>query len=416
MEGGDEADDGGFAGARRSHEGGGGAGFGSEADVVQDGLAGVVLEGHVVEGDVALEGIDLADALGIFVLGALGEDFLGAIESGEGFCQLRADGNHLEHGGNQESEVQDEREQSADGERRRGGQNLAGADIHDGAADHSHHHGGREGHQRDGGEGAHDVVQQALHARCEHACFPGFGVIAFDDAHARQRLGQTAGDIGVDLAALAEDGADLAEGHAEADGAHDDEEQGETGQQGADAEQDEEREQRRQHAAEEFHQPGADEVAHALHVAHDAGDQGAGFIGIVIGHRQTADVLLHLAPQFGNEALPFLGKQLGKGERGDALNDGGGENGAYDPFEEGDLVLVDHIIDQELGSAGQDQTTQSANEHQQEAEGDFAAPRTHQFLEEGQGAAQVILFGLRRRQDYAFTTEYTIPWMIKKLL
>src|ERR1039457_3590604 len=120
MEGGNEADDGGFAGARRSHEGGGGAGFGREADVVQDGLAGVVLEGHVVEGDVALEGIDLADAPGIFVLGALGEDFLGAIESGESLGQLRADGNHLEHGGDQEGEVQNEREQSRSEERRVG--------------------------------------------------------------------------------------------------------------------------------------------------------------------------------------------------------------------------------------------------------------------------------------------------------
>ena len=105
MEGGDQADDGGFSGAGRSHERGGGAGLGSEADFAEDGLTGVVLEGHVVEINVTLDGIDPADALSVFVLGPLGEDFLGAIESGERFGQLGADADHLQHGRHQESEV-----------------------------------------------------------------------------------------------------------------------------------------------------------------------------------------------------------------------------------------------------------------------------------------------------------------------
>ncbi len=40
----------------------------------------------------------------------------------------------------------------------------------------------------------------------------GFGVIALDDADAAERFGETAGDFGVDLGALAEDGADGLEG------------------------------------------------------------------------------------------------------------------------------------------------------------------------------------------------------------
>ena len=80
----------------------------------------------------------------------------------------------------------------------------------------------------------HDVVQQALHAGGEDARLAGLGMIALDDAHAGQRLGEPAGDLGVDLAALAEDRADLAEGLGQAERGHDHEEQRNAGQQRAD--------------------------------------------------------------------------------------------------------------------------------------------------------------------------------------
>ena len=113
-------------------------------------------------------------------------------------------------------------------------------------------------------------------------------------------------------------------------------------------------------------------------------------------------MLLHLAAQLGDQPLALFGKELGEGERGDALNDGGEENGADDPLEKPDLVLIDDIVDQIFRGAGQDQTAQSADEHQQEAERDFATARPHQFLEEGQRAAQVtggLLLGFGWRQD-----------------
>ena len=192
------------------------------------------------------------------------------------------------------------------------------------------------------------------------------------------------------------------------------EEQRNTGQQRTDPQQDEQGEHRRHDSAEEFHQAGADQVAHALHVVHDAGDQCAGFVGVVVDHGQTADMFLHFAPQLGDQALAFLGEELGEGERGDALNDGGGEYGADDPFEQGDLVLIDHIVDQKFRGARQDQAAQSADDHQQETEREFAAARAHEFLEEGKRAAQVtagLFLGYGRRQDYALWTEYTFSWM-----
>ena len=125
-----------------------------------------------------------------------------------------------------------------------------------------------------------------------------FGVIALDDAHAAQRFRQPAGDFGVDLAALAEDGADGLERLAQ-DAA-------------PKTEHDREREpvisglmrssmtramNGGQQPAEELDQTGADQVAHAFHVGHDARDQLAGLVGVVVSDRQPSDVLLHFAAQ-----------------------------------------------------------------------------------------------------------------------
>ena len=56
VEGADQRDDGGLAGAGGADQGGDGAGFGFEADAVKDGLVGLVGEGDIVEGDVAVDG------------------------------------------------------------------------------------------------------------------------------------------------------------------------------------------------------------------------------------------------------------------------------------------------------------------------------------------------------------------------
>ena len=79
-------------------------------------------------------------------------------------------------------------------------------------------------------------------------------------------------------------------------------------------------------AADEFDQAGADEVADAFHVGHDAGDQGAGAVFVVVGDGEQADVPLHLAAHLGDEALAGFGEQLGERERRDGLDDHGAED------------------------------------------------------------------------------------------
>ena len=135
-------------------------------------------------------------------------------------------------------------------------------------------------------------------------------MIALDDAHAAQRLGQPAGNLGVDLAPLAEDGAN----HLEAILQNKDErahhcEDGERDRSAA-MQQKKEHQHSGQQAADKLHQPGADQVAHAFHVGHDARYQRAGAVFIVVSNRQQAHVPLHLPAHLGDQPLAGLGEQL----------------------------------------------------------------------------------------------------------
>ena len=146
---------------------------------------------------------------GNLVLFELGHDFAGAIEAGKGLRELRADVHDLKDRRNHEGEKHVVAEVVAD--RPVCVQNAVAAQPH-----HQRRHQAQNrrrcrtqhaGH----GERLHHVLQQPLHALGEHRSFPVFRVIALDHAHAAQRLGQAARDLGVDLAAFAEDGANFLE-------------------------------------------------------------------------------------------------------------------------------------------------------------------------------------------------------------
>ena len=66
--------------------------------------------------------------------------------------------------------------------------------------------------------------------------------------------------------------------------------------------------------AHEFDQAGAQQIANAVHVGHDARHQRSGLVRVVVRDRQPADVGLHLRAQFGDQALRGFGYQLRDGE------------------------------------------------------------------------------------------------------
>jgi hypothetical protein len=130
--------------------------------------------------------------------------------------------------------------------------------------------------------------------------FPLLGMIAFHHSHTAERFGEPAGNVGVDFAALPENRPDgperLTQGQREAGNHHG----GDPGHEEADLEQVNQYDERREYPAGKLDEASAEEIADALHVAHDARNQYASLIGVVVGYRQTADVFLNLAPQLGD--------------------------------------------------------------------------------------------------------------------
>ncbi len=122
-------------------------------------------------------------------------------------------------------------------------------------------------------------------------------------------------------------------------------------------------------SAEEVDDSGADEIADAFDVGHDASDEGAGAVGVVEGYWEPADVSLDLHAQLGDEALTFFGKKLGERVGGDALNDGGEKNRADDPGEQCEVLAVHDLVDKGLGRGRKDEAAGAIDDHQKEASG-----------------------------------------------
>jgi hypothetical protein len=256
----------------------------------------------------------------------------------------------------------------------------------------AHQHRRREAHQRCGREGPQYVIEQPLHAAGEDLGFARFGMIALHHAHAAERFRQPAGHVRVDLAALAENRADLGEGHLHDVGERQDERRGEARHRRTDGHQHAQRDQRRHQSAHEIQEAGSDQIAHALDVGHDARDQHSAFVRVVIGHREQADVLLHFLAELRDEPLAGFREQLRQGERGDALDQGRAHDGQHEWRQQPGLALADHVIDQKPRRIGQHQPAQPVDDHQQKAECQQAAPRENHFPEVRPDRAQA--FGL----------------------
>ena len=140
--------------------------LGAEAHIEQHRLAGFVREVDVLELDGPLNGADGHRAVRILILGLFTQHFAGAIETGEGLRELRADSDRLEHRRDQKRQKRDERQEIRQSEVTR--ENLAGAHVPHQRADDSHQHRGGEAHHRHHGERPEYVVQQPLDAGRKH--------------------------------------------------------------------------------------------------------------------------------------------------------------------------------------------------------------------------------------------------------
>ena len=129
--------------------------------------------------------------------------------------------------------------------------------------------------------------------------------------------------------------------------------------------------------------PGADQVAHAFDVGHDARDQRTGAVLVVIGHGKQAHVALHLAAQFGDQPLAGLGKQLRERIRGERLHCHGSKHDEDDARQQFGVRMLrrQHLVEQRLRHEGQHQAREAVDDHQHEAAQDEPLARSHEGLD-----------------------------------
>ena len=154
------------------------------------------------------------------------------------------------------------------------------------SADHPQYRGGCRSENAGQGQRLHHVGEQSIDTDPEDAGLPLFGMVALDYANSAERFGQPSGNLGVDFGSFTKDGPDLLERilQNEDEQTHD----GEYGEcnEGAAMQEIDEGQNRSKHPANEFHEPGADQITYALNVRHDARDQGARAVFVVVSNRE----------------------------------------------------------------------------------------------------------------------------------
>ncbi len=263
--------------------------------------------------------------------------------------------------------------------------------IHHRRTDDPQDHRRGQHHQRLRGQRADDVVQKPRHARCEDPRLALLRAVALHHANAAQRLGQPPRHLGVDLGPLAEDGPDGLERPLQDQHkcSHNHERQ----KRHAHAHIHEIRKckQRRQHAADEVHHARPNQVAHALHVGHDARHQGAGAVLVVKRHRQPPDMRLHLHAQLGNQPLPLGREQLRQGIRRQSLDQRRRQHRPHDIRQQPHPVLGEHQVNQRTRRIRQNQRARPIHNHQDKTARQQPAPRLGQLPYLGQHLLQIRL-------------------------
>ncbi len=235
-----------------------------------------------------------------------------------------------------------------------------------------------------------------MHAFGEHDLLALLGGIRFDDANAAKRLREPPGDLGVDLAPLAEDRPQLLEGvpHHPAEGPENDER--DERELPAQIEQHGEREHGGDETAGQLHESRAHQVTDAVRVGHDARDEDAGLRGVEVADRQMRYVLVDGSAHLRNRALGGDPEHLGQRERRDRLNESRRASGERNRHQQVVPPPAEDVVDEQLGRAGQHETRQPVDQHHGETKAEPAAARPDESarLLPGLGPADLLLVGL----------------------
>ena len=241
-----------------------------------------------------------------------------------------------------------------------------------------------------------------MHAAGEDDLFALLRRVDLHHARAAHRLTESPRDLGLDLGPLTEDRAQLRERvrhHAAEDR---EEPERERREEPVEPEQIAERDRRREHPANEVDDPRADQVADALGVVHDAVDQHAALRRVEEADREAQDPRLHAATQVGDRALCRHRDHLRERERAGCLQHRRDPRRPCDRREQVESFIPQHLVNDPLGAAGQDQAGESVDEHQGEPDPERAAVLPHQLLRLGYcGLVVGLLLGYRAHASIA---------------
>ena len=224
----------------------------------------------------------------------------------------------------------------------------------------------------------------------EHAILALFGDVRLDDTDAAEGFSEAAGNLRGDLAALAKERPKAPERHdhpRREDRKHDDTDDGELPVQ---IEQHAERDDGRHEAARQLNDTDPDEIADAIGVVHDAGDQHAGLRRIEVTDGKARDVPLHALAHVRDGALRRHAEHLRQAKMTSRVDQRGGGGGQRQRNQQVCPSLADDVVDEKFGRGGKDEAGKPVDEHQREAERQPATMGPDQLPGLGPGVGDVV--------------------------
>lgn len=222
------------------------------------------------------------------------------------------------------------------------------------------------------------AIGQFAHAGGEESRFALFGDEDLDHAHGGERLREAAGDGGGQRAAALINfrcmaGTEAQEGR----------DQGEQRQQGqgkarVDPKQSGEGQQASERGQQSFERGGAEQIAHAAGVLHDAGGKRAGGVGVEEADGQADDMLLRAGSVCGEHSLPGKGESAREGEGGERLQGGGKEDYQKQGGKQCEVGGDEDAVDEEAEGERKNEARGSRQKAEDESQRNLSAVRGQQ--------------------------------------
>ena len=352
-----------LAGSGRPDECGRRARGRAKRHVLEHRYARFIREGHVIERHVAAHRAERRPLRVFGILGGHAAQLINPVEPRECFGDLRADGRDVDQGQRDESHEKDVLDELP--QRHGLCEDGASADENHDDRDRSDHELSEGSDARDASHRRRNIAEQPVRATREHQSLAALRPVRLHDANPSQRLGEPAGDLGVDLATLAEQRAQFGERIRHPAAEQREDENRHRRQFPVQPEQHAQRDRGGDESPDELHQPGAHQIPDALSIGHDARDEDPGLGRVEIRDGQAQHESLYGLPHVRDGALGGDPEDLRQPERGYRLDNRRHANRRRDHTEQVSAFLSHDLVDEIARRPRQYEPGEPADQHQQ---------------------------------------------------